>query len=57
MKFKPNLSEIQIRSAIIEAIRNPPKDMAEPEDLFADILREEMNMELCGNKEGIIELL
>lgn len=40
-------------SSIQEGIMNPVKDMPDPEELIAEILRQEINLELWGNKEGI----
>lgn len=40
-------------ASIQDAIANPVKDMPDPEELFAQIFKEELNMELWGNKEGI----
>lgn len=40
-------------ASIQEGIMNPVKDMPDPEELFAKILKEEINLELWGNKEGI----
>lgn len=40
-------------ASIQEGIMNPAKDMPDPEELFAKILREEINLELWGNKEGV----
>lgn len=42
-------------ASIQDAIINPVKDMPDPEELFAKILKEEINMELWGNKEGKID--
>lgn len=45
------MSQIKRCSAIIEAIKNPPKDMPSVEELR--VLKEEINMEFWGNKEGV----
>lgn len=42
-------------AAIQNAIINPPKDMPDVEDLLAQALKEEINIELWGNTEGIID--
>lgn len=41
-------------AAIQEAIINPPKDMPSPEEMFYEIFKEELNKELWGDKEGVI---
>lgn len=41
-------------AAIQDAIINPVKDMPDPEDLFYEVFKEELNKELWGNSEGII---